>query len=147
MARKTRKQSESRERGAAIIEFAVVLPVLLLIILGAVEFGWLTGQNNDVRHGAREAARLAATDTGSVASMGAAACDAMDMASGPTITFTDSSTGKNGTQATVRVLMPVTSITNFPAVTSLLPASLESEVKIRLEQDSSSWSTGSFTCP
>lgn len=139
--------NERAERGAAIIEFAIVLPLLLLIILGTVEFGWLMGQNNDVRHGAREAARLAATDTGTVAGMGATACGAMDLASGPTVTFTDSPTGRNGTQGTVAVSMPVVSITNFPVISAMLPASLNSEVKFRLEQDSDTWATGSFTCP
>ena len=147
MARNRSLSPPPAERGAAIIEFAVVLPVLLLIILGAIEFGWLMGQNNDVRHGAREAARLATVDAGSVSAMGATACDAMDLASGPTVTFTDSSTGRNGSQGTVRVQMPVASITNFPVITAMLPANLTSEVKFRLEQDSDSWATGSFTCP
>ena len=147
MARNRSISTPPAERGAAIIEFAVVLPVLLLIVLGAIEFGWLMGQNNDVRHGAREAARLATVDAGSVSAMGATACDAMDLASGPTVTFTDSATGRNGSQGTVRVAMPVVSITNFPVITGMLPANLTSEVKFRLEQDSDSWATGSFTCP
>ncbi len=135
------------ERGAAIIEFAIVLPVLLLVILGGVEFGWLMGQNNDVRHGAREAARLASVDRGTVSAMGAIVCDAMDLSSGPTVTFTDSATGRNGTQGTVQVSLGVNSITNFPVISGMLPANLTSEVKFRLEQDSDNWSTGSHTCP
>ncbi|MDH3756048.1 MAG: pilus assembly protein, partial [Acidimicrobiia bacterium] len=51
-----------RERGAAAVEFAIVLPLLVLVIFGTVEFGAAWSQKTDVNHGAREAARLAAVN-------------------------------------------------------------------------------------
>ncbi|HIQ01886.1 MAG TPA: hypothetical protein EYH30_07120, partial [Anaerolineales bacterium] len=47
--------------GQTLVEFALILPVLLLLLFGIIEFGaafhaWLT-----LEHAAREAARYAAT--------------------------------------------------------------------------------------
>jgi len=57
------QQSDRRKgrRGQTLVEFALVLPVLLLLLFGVIEFGatfhaWLT-----LEHAAREAARYAAT--------------------------------------------------------------------------------------
>ena len=51
---------KSRENGASLVEFALIAPFLLLLLLGIVEFGYLFGQYNEVRHAAREGARYAA---------------------------------------------------------------------------------------
>jgi Flp pilus assembly protein TadG len=126
------------------VEFAVLVPLLIMIMMGIIEFGWLMSQQNDVRHGAREAARLAAVDAGSVATMGASTCDAMDLISGATITFTDGA--GVGTQAQVEVSAPVNDLTGFPGITTFLPANLESTVRISLEQPSDSWGNGTHTC-
>lgn len=50
-----------RRRGAAILEFALVVPILLAILLGVIEFS-IYGQNAlRVANAAREGARTAAT--------------------------------------------------------------------------------------
>lgn len=53
------KRSDS-ERGGALVEFAIVAPLLVLILLGLVEvgFGWLDSQR--VIQGSRSGARVAA---------------------------------------------------------------------------------------
>lgn len=47
------------ERGAALIEAALIIPLLLLLVLGVVEFGFMINRgtliNNAAREGAREA--------------------------------------------------------------------------------------------
>lgn len=48
--------------GAALVEFALIMPLLFLLIFGIIEFGWAFRQNLDVRHGAREGTRLAAVN-------------------------------------------------------------------------------------
>jgi len=48
------------EGGQNLVEFALVLPILLLIILGIVEFSWAWLQTNTATSAAREAARVAA---------------------------------------------------------------------------------------
>lgn len=50
------------EGGATLVEFAILMPLLLVLILGIVELGWAFAQYQDVRHGAREGARLAAVN-------------------------------------------------------------------------------------
>ena len=47
-----------RERGQALVEFALVLPLLMLIIFIFVEFGLGFARYNEVVNGAREGARL-----------------------------------------------------------------------------------------
>ncbi len=50
----------SSENGAAAIEFALVLPLLLTVVFGIVEFGWAFGQQVSLGNAAREAARTMA---------------------------------------------------------------------------------------
>src|SRR3990170_661461 len=49
-----------RERGQALVEFALVLPLLMLIIFIFIEFGLGFARYNEVVNGAREGARLGA---------------------------------------------------------------------------------------
>jgi Flp pilus assembly protein TadG len=49
-------------RGAAVVEFAVVSPVLVLMILGIVEFGRMSMVQQTVTTAAREGARHAVVD-------------------------------------------------------------------------------------
>jgi Flp pilus assembly protein TadG len=54
-----RRRLRSSERGAELIEFALVLPLLLLLVLGIVDFGFLFQRYEVVTNAAREGARLA----------------------------------------------------------------------------------------
>ena len=53
------KQKLRSERGAELIEFALVLPLLLLIVLGIVDFGFLFQRMQVMTNAAREGARIA----------------------------------------------------------------------------------------
>jgi hypothetical protein len=46
------------QRGAAMIEFALVLPVLLIVLLGTVEFSFLLYNKAMITNASREGARL-----------------------------------------------------------------------------------------
>lgn len=48
------------EKGQAIVEFAIVLPVLILLILGSIEYGWLLYGKITLNSAAREGARVGA---------------------------------------------------------------------------------------
>ena len=50
----------SKEHGAAAVEFAIVLPVLVAIVFGIFEFGIAYNNYIALTHAAREGARLAA---------------------------------------------------------------------------------------
>lgn len=70
-----RRQSE---HGAALVEMAVVLPLLLLVLLGIFEFGRYIAETNTVANASREAARYAiATGPGSSGVPRYADCDGM----------------------------------------------------------------------
>jgi Flp pilus assembly protein TadG len=47
------------ERGAELIEFALILPMLLLIMLGIVDFGFMFQRYEVLTNAAREGARIA----------------------------------------------------------------------------------------
>src|SRR6185369_16886837 len=47
------------ELGAELIEFALVLPLLLLLVLGIVDFGFLFQRLEVITNAAREGARIA----------------------------------------------------------------------------------------
>jgi hypothetical protein len=50
-----------RERGASLVEFALVLPLILMILLGLVSVGVAYNQKLALTHSARETARYGAT--------------------------------------------------------------------------------------
>lgn len=52
---------DDRQRGAAAVEFALIVPLLLSLVLGVVDFGIAFGQNISIQGAAREAARQGVT--------------------------------------------------------------------------------------
>ena len=60
--RRSRSRRRGDERGAALVEFALIALPVFTILFGTIEFGWLMFQYNDIRHGAREGIRLVAVD-------------------------------------------------------------------------------------
>jgi len=49
----------SDERGSALVEFALVVPVFLLLVMGAASLVWLIGARSAVTGAARDGARFA----------------------------------------------------------------------------------------
>lgn len=47
------------EKGQAVVELAITLPILLIILCGIIDFGWLFTNQNVFDHCAREGARYA----------------------------------------------------------------------------------------
>lgn len=56
--RRTGKATRRGEKGQAVVEMALVLPVLVLLVVGTMEFGRLFGAYLTIAHAAREGARL-----------------------------------------------------------------------------------------
>ncbi|HEX8835242.1 MAG TPA: TadE family protein, partial [Abditibacteriaceae bacterium] len=54
-----RVKTHAARRGATLVEFALVLPILLTMLLGIIEFGWLMRNNAIIASSAREGARQA----------------------------------------------------------------------------------------
>lgn len=61
MLRSRRCGGHEDEKGQALLEFALVLPLLVLLLFGIAEFGRMLGVYLSLQHAAREGARLAVT--------------------------------------------------------------------------------------
>lgn len=147
------------DRGASLVEFAILAPFLILLLFGIIEFAWIFAQNLDVRHGAREGARLAAVNfpdgvtsggTRDLAKTGVLAneaCNAMDLATGATIEF--NSPGAVGDPIVVDVFSTADTLTGL--LDWVIPPSLTltSNVEIRTEQPATWENTGGtpIACP
>lgn len=57
---KHRKKGEKREKGQAMVEFALILPLLILLLCGIIDFGWIFGNQLILNNAVREAARNSA---------------------------------------------------------------------------------------
>lgn len=141
-SRSSRSRRARGERGVALIEFAIIVPLLFFLIFGIIDFSWAFFQQLDVRHGARESARLVAVNFKTTATPSAAdqlteiiteACARMDSGDNVSVRFHRSSTAVVGQPVEVDVKKPVDTLTGF--VDAFIPSDTSSHVKIRLEQD------------
>jgi hypothetical protein len=144
------RPDHTRQRGAALVEFAVLVPLLVLLIFGIIEFGWIFGQYNDIRHAAREGARFAAVDAASAAAIAQRVCDTTE-GFGAGLESIDvvlaDGGGAKGDMASIVVTAGIGSITNVPIITVFTPEELSSDVIFRLERPAS-WTSASLldTC-
>lgn len=129
----------------------MVAPMLILLLLGIVEFSWTLATNIDVKQGAREGARITAVNTPDTGNAGLAAeiCSRMDLVgSDPAteITWVSDGTPDVGEGVTVTVSTPHDTLTGiidffFAGITTL-----DSTVEIRIEQPAD-WGDGTWNCP
>jgi Flp pilus assembly protein TadG len=122
-----RALSVSREPGQATVEFALVLPLVVMAMLALVQVGLVVRDHLAVIHAAREAAREASVDpdpTRAVAAARRTLPDAdVDVATRPAI----------GQPISVEV--SYRSVTNVPLVGALFPdPMLRSRVTMRVER-------------
>lgn len=59
---------DDRQRGAAAVEFAIIVPLLLSLVLGVIDFGMALGQSVSLQGAAREGARQGVTQGDVIAS-------------------------------------------------------------------------------
>jgi Flp pilus assembly protein TadG len=146
---------EGRERGAAAVEMALVAPLLFLLIFGIVEFGYGWSQQLNVRHGAREAGRLAAVNHRSgpdvegdaqTAELVATSCTRLDVAEGTRISFALPDGAEAGDVVEVTVESDLNTLTGF--FDGVLEGTvLSSTVSSRLEQDATWTEAEAAPCP
>ena len=142
------RSRHNRQRGAALVEMAIILPLFVLMIFGMIEAGWAFAQANDVRHGAREGARLAAVNHGDLATIGAEVCDRMDIvvSSATSVTLiavsdvnTDGDpvavgSGNGSRNAQARIVVTSTSPGLTGVIAGFTNVNLTSDIDFRLEQ-------------
>lgn len=149
------RMGRNSDRGANLVEFAMVMPFLVLLLIGMVEFSWTFATNLDVKQGAREGARITAVNdpSGGNTALAAEICSRMDLVgddTATTITWTSDGTPEVGEGVTVTVTTPHTTLTGFMDWAFGSITNLESTVEIRIEQtpDWSAATTGTTeNCP
>lgn len=71
-----RPRATGGERGASLVEFALVVPLLTLFLFGIVQFGIAYDKQQSINSAAREGARLGALDTTTMSDISVRAIEA-----------------------------------------------------------------------
>jgi TadE-like protein len=118
-----------RDRGAVAVEFALVLPLLLLLIFGIIDFGRALNAQITLTQAAREGARLEALGQSNVVTRTQAAATGL---SPVTVTIVDSCpTGAGpGADAVVQTSYSYSFITPVGAFASMFGGSLPSTLTL-----------------
>jgi len=99
------------DRGVALVEFALVAPILFLLVLGIIEFGFLYNGYITLTGAAREGARIAVVGGDEDAIEAAVVNHTVDLqlASGPSVNVDFSNPGldSGGTTVTVTGAVPL----------------------------------------
>ena len=149
----------STERGANLVEFALVAPILILLLFGIIDFGWAFSQNVDLKHAAREGSRLAAVNAGTGADPAARRDDliaeiqarATQLADAETAIFValqdddgDGDFGERGESVVVCMRYPLRSLSGI--IDEFLSGDMTTKAIMRMEQVAS-FSSGGTTSP
>ncbi len=130
------------DEGAALVEFAIIVPIFFLLVFGIIEFGWAFFQQLDVRHGAREASRLVAVNYKTTASPSPSdqttqivneVCSRMDSGKNISVQITQLGSPAVGDEFRVTVTKPLQQLTGFLGF-ALNGKTLSSGVDSRIEQ-------------
>lgn len=151
------KASSGKQRGATLIEFVIIVPILVGILFAIVEFGWTFYQVLDTRHVAREGARLVAVNYSPNDNTGADQRDDLIAeiclriedpgVSRVSLEFIDAAKTDVGDMAVIRVERDLEQLTNFYNE-FLKDVTPNSEVTFRLEREAGWAPTTSLTpCP
>lgn len=106
------------QRGAAIVEFIIILPLLAMLIFGVIQFGIAMNRVQGLNHAAREGARLASlrnTTEGEVANRVTDALAGVNYDTAPTVAVSPGGTPcLNREGQTVSVVVQATHQVNVP---------------------------------
>lgn len=140
------RELKTRDRGANLVEFAIMMPLLVLLLIGIIELGWGLAQHIDVRHKARETLRLAIVDE-PIASIEAAACanDIVKKSDIQNVVITTATT--QGDPISVTITANLRQLTGLLGPFFGADPEISSTVEGRIEQDSSFGSGDIAPCP
>lgn len=137
-----------RERGASMVEFAVVVPLFLLLVFGVIEAGWFFSQQVEIRNAVREGARIAVVDFGSANATIAETCSRADLSgTGATVTIALSASDTYGLGADS---VAVTMSKNYQSLTGFVTffdRPMTSTAEMRTERPIVNLSNGTGVCP
>jgi hypothetical protein len=128
---RSRARFLAREDGQGVVEFALLVPVLLLVIFGAIELGRAWNNKNDAVHLANEAVRMAAVNR---LAENCGSLRAEVSANGlPGATSISVTAAQSADPVTATVNVPFTS--TLAGFLPFLPSSLSATATMRAEQD------------
>lgn len=119
------EHEDHRDRGAAAVEMALVLPLLLVMVIGIIDFSRIFNGEIQLSQAAREGARIAALGTpggfttGDVSTRANAALTNPALQGGVTVTTTVNVVNVSGVTLTPNAVC--TDATNFGQVTISIP--------------------------
>jgi Flp pilus assembly protein TadG len=105
-----------RERGAAAVEFALILPLLIVLVFGIVQFSIAYNRVQGLHAAAREGARLASlpqTTQSDIAARVTSSLAGVPLNGSPTITVTPSSTRPCENRSGLTVKVSVSAVTDL----------------------------------
>ena len=125
----------ARRRGLAIVEIALSLLLLVLLLLGVLEYGWLFVRYQQVRNAARDGARVGVTLDATAAQVDSAISSLMAQAKMPTYTasYPDPGLVLGGVPYTVTVSVKTADVDLSDFKLFPKPANLSSSVTMRKE--------------
>ena len=126
----------SGRRGQAMIEFALILPLLLLVMFAIFQFGFMFYSYISIQQAAREGARSAAVGKNdaliTTAITNASTLDPTML----TISIAPApATRLAGSNVTVTVTIPSAQLLKMPLVDAYLPTQLTGQATMRMEQN------------
>jgi hypothetical protein len=134
-----RRRLDRSESGASLVEFAMVLPLLLVLVFGIMESGWLFAQLTETRNAAREGARLAVVDFGTATQVAIETCNRAVLSSDGAVVTIESSGDVTDPIGDPSAAVKVTITNTYDSITGFLDqffqgASLDAEVTMRIER-------------
>ncbi len=136
-----------RERGAAAVEFAIILPLFVLLIFGTMEAGWFFSQQVEIRNAAREGARLAVVDYGTAGDVILETCNRAQISgAGARVTIAKSASDVDGLGAdSVSVTIDKT-YASLTGVFNFFDGNMSSTAIMRTERPLDTLTNGSGVC-
>lgn len=107
------RQSVDNNRGHAIMKFALILPLLMLLLAGILDFGLIFSRYLTVAAAAREGARSAALGGSDLTAIAAVKNVAHSISPGQLVITVCPAVRESGNSVTVVVSSPVQTVTPF----------------------------------
>ncbi len=124
----------SLARGAAVVEMAIVLPLLLSLLFGIIEFGWLFTVRHTMVNAAREGARLGVlqgVESSDVVSRVNQYLEPMGLSGKASVSFTDAT--DDDPTVTVDVTVPRDDVSLFGSFFGFVGGTVEGSASMRKE--------------
>jgi Flp pilus assembly protein TadG len=143
--RRARGRETKRDLGVSLIEVVVITPIIIFVLLGAIEASFFVFQNFDVRNAAREAGRLAATNEGSSDDIAEAVCEAMYFRDSTAVILSGDRAGP-GENLEAVVTRQAQTLTGFVYLVLDPPIDIVSRATPNVESAPAVWVDGTFQC-